>query len=673
MDDNVNAQQGTTQNESAPMLGQPWVSSNLVGNLDPAYNPGPEEDFYVYVNRKWLLEDQLEEGQPQNRPMTLNAQRIVQDRCAELLAEGGSQERDIRSAQNYYALIRDWELRDKVGIAPLNERLARIDAVSSIDELTELLTNPDPLMREDLLAVAAMGDITDGSKIISYVMFGVTNIHDDPADYANPSETAKLTLKGRHDMFRFVADKSVIADRAEEIFQKNVEFQTEMATHLPTSADLAVPGARQALLKHVNKAELIEALGAYPTEGVLDALGYGDVDEFGLFNAEASCAIAACYDEAHLEGMKAFLMADLIKSSTRLLTKEVYDAAERISAELMGTEYKNDEEDQRRDAFERVFNALPAQVSKLYVSRYADEQMKAEIRGLCDQIVGVYKKMLQEEDWLSDQTRAFAIKKLDNMKFRVLYPDKWEDGSALDIRSAAEGETLWTAWIKASTFRANQARATVGKPVDTNLMPDCIKTNCNYDASENTVNIFVGFLSDVTYRSDMTIEEKMGALGMIIGHEISHGFDTTGMMYDEKGAMNDWWTEEDTAAFAARAKKAMDWYENVYKPLGEPMEGIGLRCIGETIADLGSLSAAMTLARDIEGFDYDKFFRANAIVWRRLDNDYAFNYMLQTDEHPMDNLRVNLTLAQCDKFHETYGVKEGDKMYFAPEDRLRVW
>ena len=187
------------------------------------------------------------------------------------------------------------------------------------------------------------------------------------------------------------------------------------------------------------------------------------------------------------------------------------------------------------------------------------------------------------------------------------------------------------------------------------------------------MNIFVGFLSDVTYRRDMTIEEKMGALGMIIGHEISHAFDTTGMMYDENGAMADWWTDEDGAAFAARAQKALDWYEKTYKPLGEAVEGIGMRSIGETIADLGSLSVAMTLALDIDGFDYDKFFRANAVVWRRQDNDYAFNYMLQTDEHPMDNLRVNLTLAQCDKFHETYGVKEGDKMYFAPEDRLGLW
>ena len=673
MTDNVNTQQETIQDGAAPMLGEPWVSSNLLGNLSPDYKPGPEEDFYVYVNRDWLLEDQIEEGLPQNRPMTLAAQRIVQDRCAELLAEGNAEERDVRSAQNYYALLRDWKLRDKVGIAPLDEKLARIDAISSLDELTALLTNPDPMIREDLLAVAAMGDITDGSKVISYVMFGVTNIHDDPADYANPSETAKLALKGRHDMFRFVADKTVIADRAEEIFQKNVEFQTEMATHLPTSADLDVPGARQALLKHVNRAELIEALGAYPTQGVLEAMGYGDVNEFGLFNAEASTVIASCYDEAHLEGMKAFLMADLIKSSTRILTKEIYDAADRITAEIMGTEYKNDEEEQRRDAFDSVFNALPTQVSKLYVSRYADDAMKAEIRDLCDQIVGVYKKMLQEEDWLSEQTRAFAIKKLDNMKFRVLYPDKWEDGSALDIRSAAEGETLWTAKIKAATFRADQARATVGKPVDMDLMSECIKTNCNYNASENAVNIFVGFLSDVTYRRDMTIEEKMGALGMIIGHEISHAFDTTGMMYDENGAMADWWTDEDGAAFAARAQKALDWYEKTYKPLGEAVEGIGMRSIGETIADLGSLSVAMTLARDIDGFDYDKFFRANAVVWRRQDNDYAFNYMLQTDEHPMDNLRVNLTLAQCDKFHETYGVKEGDKMYFAPEDRLRVW
>ena len=103
------------------------------------------------------------------------------------------------------------------------------------------------------------------------------------------------------------------------------------------------------------------------------------------------------------------------------------------------------------------------------------------------------------------------------------------------------------------------------------------------------------------------------------------------------------------------------------------MPGIGKRSVGETFADLGSLSVAMTLAKEIEGFDYDKFFRAFGRVWSRIDTEYAFDYMLLTDEHPMGNLRINLTLAQLDKFHETYGVKEGDKMYFAPEDRLGLW
>ena len=673
MEDNVQAQQETTETTGA-MIGEPWVTANLLGNLSPDYRPGPEEDFYVFVNHDWLNESELDQGELQNRPAVMEALHQVQDRCTELLAEGNSEESDIRSVQNYYALMRDWDCRDKTGVAPLDEALARIDAVTSIDELSELLTDPDPQRRLDLLTTMTQEDILDGSKYAAYADMDACNIHKDPAEFSELTPAGGVTLQVTRNVFLLIAGQTCIADRAEAIFDASLAYQTDMAAHFPTMAELAQPGKQQEIASNrMTKAELIDLLGTFPTEKVLEAHGYGDVDEFVVGGPESDAYVASQYNQERLEDIKAFLMTTLVKRSSHYLTKDIYAGAKRTYAEATGTEFVNDEKEQRREAFDEIFESLPSPVSKLYVSRYADEQMRSEIRGICEDIVAVYKDMLKEEDWLSEQTRAYAIEKLDAMKFRVLFPDTWEDYSALDIRSAAEGETLWSAHNKVKAFKKAFERSKLGTAVDSDIMPACIETNCNYNPTNNSVNIYVGYLSNLTYQSDMPLEEKLGALGMIIGHEISHAFDTTGMLYDKHGVTNDWWTDEDRAAFEARAQKAMDWYEKVYKPLGETMEGMGVRCVGETIADLGSLSVAMTLARNVENFDYDKFFRANARVWRRLDNDYAFNYMIFTDEHPMDNLRVNLTLAQCDKFHETYGVKEGNKMYFAPEDRLRVW
>jgi putative endopeptidase len=656
------------------MLGEPWVSSNLQYNLSPDFNPGPEEDFYVYVNRDFLMSNEMPAGDLENIPLMFGAMRMVQDQCAELLLGPNSEESDIRSTQNYYKLMLDWEGRDKAGIAPLDEELARIDAISTIEELNELLCDPDPLRRFDLLETDVDQDPIDGSSYTAVAVMHVLTMHKDSAEYTEPTPTGQIGLKSKRETYDFIAKKTCIADKADAIWEAALAYQTEMAPLFPTEADQAEAGFwTEVGKKRANRAELISALGAFPTERVLDAHGYGDVDEFCIPFDKFNANVAACYDEAHLDGIKSSLMASLVFDSASYLTSEIYDETARIYSENMGGELKNDDEDKRRKAFDKVFEALPASTSKLYISRYANEEMKAEIREMCDNIVSVYKKMMATEDWLSEKTRNYAIEKLDAMKFRVLYPEKWTDYSALDIRSAEEGETLWSARLKVGAFVAKIKRALAGQPYDSDLMDKCIETNCNYNPADNSVNIYLGFISDVTYRNDMTLEEKMGGLGVVIGHEISHGFDVNGRLYDKFGVANDWWTEEDSAAFDARAKRAMDWYETVYKPKGELMPGIGKRSVGETFADLGSLSVAMTLAKEIEGFDYDKFFRAFGRVWSRIDTEYAFDYMLLTDEHPMGNLRINLTLAQLPKFHETYGVKEGDKMYFAPEDRLGLW
>lgn len=669
MENSSNAQSG------AGMLGEPWVSSNLVGNLSADYNPGPEEDYYVYVNRDFLLKGEIEDGETQNMPMIDLALHNVQDKCAELLAGDASDQSDIRSAQNYYKLMRDWAWRNKTGVAPLDEELKRIDAVSSIDELTELLCDPDPLHRLELFSADVGMDLLDGNKYAAYAQMNVCVLfEEDPAEYANPTPTGLVQRQMAHDTFMLIASKTSIADRAEAIWDTSLAYQTEMSKYYPTAADLAVSGARQKLAQNrMSPKEIAKNLGAFPTLRVLEAQGYADVDEFIVPVAQNDALVGSCYDEEHLEGIKALLMLALVKESARLLTEEIYEGVKHIEADAMGSTYKNDEVDQRRKAFKKVFKDLPTPTSKLYVARYGNEQMRDEIRGMCDNIVRVYKKMLKEEEWLSESTRDYAIEKLDAMKFRVLFPDTWEDYSGLDIRSAEEGETLWSAWRKIGAFNRELMRPKLGTEVDIELMPECIETNCNYNPYNNSVNIYLGFLGEMTYLSSMSIEEKMGGLGMVIGHEISHGFDINGMLHDKHGAAKNWWTDGDRAAFEARAQRAMDWYETVYKPRTQTMPGIGQRSVGETIADLGSLSVALTLAREIENFDYDKFFRAFARVWSRLDNEFWFDFMLQIDEHPMGNLRVNLTLAQCDEFHKTYGVKAGDKMYFAPEDRIRVW
>ena len=211
-------------------------------------------------------------------------------------------------------------------------------------------------------------------------------------------------------------------------------------------------------------------------------------------------------------------------------------------------------------------------------------------------------------------------------------------------------------------------------PVDKELWGDIdiIETNAYYEPKDNSINIIPGFFCDVTYRSDMSIEEKYGALGGVIGHEISHAFDSGGAQYDAAGNFNNWWTPEDKAAFDERTGKVIAYFDKIV-PFDDGTPNSGKLVNTEATADMGGIKCVLLMAEKIDGFDYDKFFRAYARMWQRMDTLQMCEWLATSDSHPLSYQRINVTLQQFDEFLDTYGIKEGDGMYLAPEDRVLIW
>lgn len=197
------------------------------------------------------------------------------------------------------------------------------------------------------------------------------------------------------------------------------------------------------------------------------------------------------------------------------------------------------------------------------------------------------------------------------------------------------------------------------------------QVNAYYDFQDNSINILAGMLSGEIYNEDMSYEQMLGAIGTVIGHEISHAFDPDGAQFDKEGAIANWWTDEDYAAFQVRAAKLAAWYDGFI-----PAEGVtcsGKQVQGEAIADMGGMKCMLGIAAQREDFDYDLFFRQYATLYREKELPALFIVQVTIDVHPLCYLRVNATLAQFDEFVDFYGIKEGDGMYIAPEDRVAVW
>lgn len=195
--------------------------------------------------------------------------------------------------------------------------------------------------------------------------------------------------------------------------------------------------------------------------------------------------------------------------------------------------------------------------------------------------------------------------------------------------------------------------------------------NAYYYSLDNSINIPAGILGGTFYNDEMSYEEKLARVGVIAAHEISHAFDTSGRQYDEHGNLRNWWTEEDYRRFHARAQKLVDYYSGF-----EPIPGFrvnGSAIDTEAIADLTGVKCMLQIAAQDEGFDYDIFFRSFASIWRCLTTTETEAYSVEQDNHPCAYLRTNAVVVQFEQFHKTYGTKEGDGMYLAPEYRLEVW
>ena len=293
-----------------------------------------------------------------------------------------------------------------------------------------------------------------------------------------------------------------------------------------------------------------------------------------------------------------------------------------------------------------------------------------------DEFKAYYREMLENDvDWLSDQTKEKAIEKLDCMRVNAVYPDTLEDWSDLNFEGLEEGGSLLEAKAAIERFKVKKEAEKLNMTADpyawNQMMLPASTVNAAYTPYNNTINIQAGILNGEIYNENMSYEQKLGGIGMVIGHEISHAFDTNGAEYDKDGAKKNWWTDEDRAAFDKRVAKLIAWYDGFIP--AEGMSYSGDRVKTEAIADMTGMKCLLYIARQTEGFDYDAFFRQYAKLWRDQSTPESMKEHILMDPHPVHYLRINATLAQFDDFDDFYGIKEGDGMYLSPEDRVAVW
>ena len=648
-----------------------WLDADVQGNVTADTPAALKDDYGLFVNKDWILQAAIPAGEATTGSLE-DAQRTLRERQIALLKDESLTGHDADLVHKLYALASDWDYRNAQGVEPVMPVMKAIRSIDSLEALTAYLLDRSNIKRFYPLGMAVSADLTNPDINIT-IIGAPTLLLQDAAEYTALTQAGQLNYTLYEQLGTYMLTRlGYSGDEAASAVANAFAFEGLMAAHMKPAAARYQADYYASVLNYFSPEELSALAGSFPVLDMLRAFGLQQGKKFLVTEPDYIAALQEICTEENVILMRDWMALKTALSVTTLLDRETLQQTEAIANAMMGASGASSDD---ALALQTVTSLLPVPMDNLYIQAYCTEQERQDMLEIIKEVVAYYRTMLESVDWLSDETRAKAIEKLDSMHIHAVYPDELGDWSGLDFAGVQEGGSLLAANSAVGDFVITLQSKKVDAPVkkgvwDQMTMPTAM-ANASYDPQSNSINILAGILSGEVYNEQMSYEQKLGGIGTIIGHEISHAFDTNGAQFDKNGAISSWWTPEDYAAFQARAAKLAAWYDGFIPWEGATFSGQQVQT--EAIADMGGMKCILAIAAQRENFDYDAFFRQYASVWRMQGLPAFLVTKVATDVHPMRYMRINATLAQFDEFVNFYGIQPGDGMYIAPEDRVAVW
>ncbi len=650
--------------------GTPWINSNAYGNAKKVSKPSLKDDFYLSVNYDKFKKGELRPGHTSEGTLE-SIGETVEKRLRALMTDESITDSNAALVREYYQMFLDWGSRNAAARDYFEKHFKPVKDISDLTDLTGYLkTRESHLFGESLFSLEIDIDRNDPNSYI--LSIGSTPLSlDDAAEYENETNYGARVKKAETERATYVLKYAGYSDEEiSAIIQNSFDFEKMIASSMMTTEDRNSEDSVDMMNNPRTPEQLRAESTNLPLMDIIDALGYGGMDHVNLTEPKWLAKLNELYTEENFVKIKDYLIMHFASDHISDLDEAAYRERQRISREMNGlSESREDEYYAYADTQSTLYNF----VDQMYVQKYCSPEMKQDVKKIMVDIVGQYKKMLRNEKWLDVSTRKAAIKKLNNIGLYAVYPDKWEDWSNVTFRTRAEGGSYQEAndSIIEALFENNVEE--LKKPVDNAIWhASCTDVNASYWPSFNRILVYAGILNGAVYNESMSEEEKLGSIGTIIGHEISHAFDSSGSQFDENGKVSEWYTVSDRKEYKKKVNKLIKYYDTIV-PFKDGTHYNGTIVQGEAVADLGGVKCMLLMASKKKHFDYDKFFRAYARVWYDYRSEETMENIYLQNEHPINYLRVNVVLSQYDEFQKTYNIKEGDGMYVAPKDRIAVW
>ena len=637
-----------------------WANTSVVGNL-PDTAPDASDDLFASVNYVWLSTTEMPAGQSRYGDLlTRNDENrkalIAALEDPSVTGEAADQLRAV------YGMLSDMEARDALGYQPLVPFVDAIESISTLEDLADYIVDGDKLYMP-FVAVDYMTDLGDSTRGGLVVDAASLNL-PDPHYYLTESAYADTVITATESAFAGMAElMGYSAEEAEEINANTLEVERMVAMAIASAGDdidQVAAGELAGMWDSFPLDSLLAAYGAQNNTTVTTTLAYID-------------AVDAALTAENLEAVKDFLLRYTVLAASQYLDSAFLELNRSIDIAVTGTSGARDPGELAGDA---VMSLMQDQAATVFVDACFDPSVVADVEGMVMDMISTYREMVSANGWLSDESKAAVIAKLDNMVVNVADPGlTFFEGMV--IPGYADGGDA----LKALVALKDNARHRISQCLSDNPARGELPVGCNaeanafYYARDNSVNIMAGFLtSDANYDPDDTLEGNMGRLGQVIAHEISHAFDPDGCQFDEFGNYlfgGSILSDEDAVTYQGIVERFSEYLSGITVAGGQNLDGDFV--LGEAVADLCGMEATMHYASSDPDFDYKEFFESFAAFWRMMYTEERAVHQMAVDTHPPEFVRTNVTAQMFREFHDAFGVTEGDGMWIAPEDRVSIW
>lgn len=637
----------------------------------------PQDDFFKFMSGKWLANAEIPADRARfgsfDQLRDLSEQRsydIIKALAADSKLKAGSNEKKIADLYNSFM---DEAQAEKLDIAPLKATFNRIDRFTKKEDLPALISNLSKL-GVSLPVQSGIGqDARDSSKYAVYVSQGGLGLPD--RDYYLKDDDAKL--KGFRDAYVKHIEKMLEMSGqkdAEKAAASILALETEIAKIQWTKVENRNPVKTY---NKIEKAKLAELLPGFDWTAYFAGTGVGNRVDYVIVRQPGFLSgMAKIIQDTPVSVWQSYYKWKVLSAYASLLSKRFVDEDFNFSSVTLRGIPANQPRWKRGVA--RVEESMSEALGKLYVAKYFPPENKARMEELVKNLTLAYKQSIETLDWMSPETKKEALTKLAKFTPKIGYPDVWRDYSKLVIKK----DDLVGNVMRGREHEYLRQLSKLGQPVsrkEWGMSPQTV--NAYYNSRQNEIVFPAAILQPPFFNPAADDAVNYGGIGAVIGHEISHGFDDSGSQSDGDGNLRDWWTKEDKANFG-KLTAAMIAQYNAYSPL--PGYNVnGALTLGENIADNSGLSIAYKAyqislggkpAPVIDGYTGDqRLFMGWAQVWRGKARDAEAIRLINTDPHSPAAVRGNAPLTNLPAFYSAFGVKEGDKMYTAPEKRITIW